>query len=312
MTLSSAPSSNVPDSASPAAQRRDPAGRSTHHGVTRGRAAAGLAVSLVVMALGNVATIVLGPLVLGVVQYPVSESILNQLLGLELVTLGVVVPWSILAAARTFRGDPLGPVLAIGPSAYTAYMLAQYVVGPEYDTYRVVALAHVALFGVAAGAALWSFTLGCRSALPPLDAGAGRRWGVALAALAMVVALRYAHAVVASFTQESIPTEFADAKAFYWSIVLLDLGVVVPATLVGAAAVWRGWAHARVVVAAVLGWFALVPPSVAAMATVMVLRDDVHASSGQTTLLWVIAVVAVGIAARGLRVVVRGPHGSSS
>jgi hypothetical protein len=133
-----------------------------------------------------------------------------------------------------------------------------------------------------------------------------------LVALAAVVALRYLPAVVGSFSQVRIPTEFADARAFYWSIVLLDLGVVVPASLIGAVSVWRRVAHARVVVAAILGWFALVPPSVAAMATVMWVRDDPNASLRQTALLWAIAIGAVGVAARGLRQVTRITDRSSS
>jgi hypothetical protein len=276
------------------------------------RAPRAFVLALLAMSIGNVATIALGPLVLGVVDYPIGESVLNQLLGLEIVTLAVVVPWSAWSALRCLRGDPLGPVLAIGPAAYTAYMVAQYVVGPEYTEYRVIALAHVLLFSIALGVTIWSFALGCRAGLAKFTVEAGRRWAMVLVALAAVVALRYLPAVVGSFSQVRIPTEFADARAFYWSIVLLDLGVVVPASLIGAVSVWRRVAHARVVVAAILGWFALVPPSVAAMATVMWVRDDPNASLRQTALLWAIAIGAVGVAARGLRQVTRITDRSSS
>lgn len=278
---------------------------------TPGRPPRAFVLALLAMTLGNLATIALGPLVLGVVDYPIGESVLNQLLGLEIVTVTVVVPWSIWSALRCLRGDPVGPVLAIGPAGYTAYMVAQYVVGPEYDTYRVIALAHVLLFSVALGVTIWSFALGCRAGLAPFTAAAARRWALVLVALAMVVALRYVPALVGSFTQAEIPAEFADARAFYWSIVLLDLGVVVPASLIGAVTVWRRSLQARVVVAAVLGWFALVPPSVAAMATVMWVRDDPNASLGQTALLWAIAIGAAGVAGGGLRQVTRVPHRSS-
>jgi hypothetical protein len=279
---------------------------------TPGRPPRALAFAILAMSFGNVATIALGPLVLGVVQYPNGESVLNQLLGLEIVTLALVVPWSLWSALRCTRGDRVGPVLAIGPAGYTAYMLAQYVVGPEYGEYRVVALAHVLLFSIALGVTIWSFGVGCRAGLAPFTPAAGRRWALVLVALAMVVALRYLPAVVGSFTQAEIPVEFADARSFYWSIVLLDLGVVVPASVIGAVTVWRRSLHARVVVAAVLGWFGLVPPSVAAMATVMWVRDDPNASPGQTVLLWAIAIGAVGVAAGGLRQVIRNPERSSS
>jgi hypothetical protein len=191
-------------------------------------------------------------------------------------------------------------------------MVAQYVVGPEYGEYRIIALAHVLLFSVALGVTIWSFALGCRAGLAPFTAEAGRRWAMVLVVLAAIVALRYLPALVGSFTRSEIPAEFADAKAFYWSIVLLDLGVVVPACLIGAVTVWRRSLYARVVVAAVLGWFVLVPPSVAAMATVMWVRDDPNASGAQTALLGAIAIGAAGVAGGGLRRITRVTHRSSA
>jgi hypothetical protein len=52
----------------------------------------------------------------------------------------------------------------------------------------------------------------------------------------------------------------------------------VPATVTTAVALWMGRPVAERAEYAVLGWFALVPPSVAAMAGVMLARDDEHAS----------------------------------
>ncbi|MGB3370985.1 MAG: hypothetical protein WBA81_10225, partial [Rhodococcus sp. (in: high G+C Gram-positive bacteria)] len=94
----------------------------------------------------------------------------------------------------------------------------------------------------------------------------------------------------------AMPAEFADARTFFWSIVLLDLGLVVPATVVTAVALFRKARFAQKALFAVLGWFALVPPSVAAMAAVMVARSDPTASVGQVVVLTVVAVVFVGFA----------------
>jgi hypothetical protein len=46
----------------------------------------------------------------------------------------------------------------------------------------------------------------------------------------------------------------------------------------------------------VMAWFALVPPSVAAMSTVMVINNDPHAAPGQALVLGVAAIVFLGLA----------------
>jgi hypothetical protein len=52
---------------------------------------------------------------------------------------------------------------------------------------------------------------------------------------------------------------------------------------------------------AVLGWYALVPPSVAAMAVVMLVRDDPHASAATVLLLSLASLVFGVVAYRVLR-----------
>jgi hypothetical protein len=69
-----------------------------------------------------------------------------------------------------------------------------------------------------------------------------------------------------------------ETSHLYWSIYLRDPGVVVPATGVGAVALLRGYRMGRRALYAVTGWFALVPPSVAAMASAMLVNDDPNAS----------------------------------
>jgi hypothetical protein len=97
-------------------------------------------------------------------------------------------------------------------------------------------------------------------------------------------------------SQTPLPREVAEEPAFYWSIVLLDLGVVVPAALAAGVALWRGGVLAAPGLYAVVGWFALVPPSVAAMAAVMLLDGDPFASLGQVLLLSAAAVVFAAFA----------------
>jgi hypothetical protein len=246
----------------------------------------------------------LGPLVLGVVSYPITDSMENQLIGLELVTMFLVVPWAVGAGVAALRGHPSAPVLGFAPAAYAAYMFVQYVLGPEYDRYSVTALAQVGIFVLAAGLALASWSLSRAAPLPVLPAAPRTRNGWVLVALAAFVLLRYTGAVLGAFTGEPLGAEFAEERTFFWSIVLLDLGVVVPCTVAAGVALLRGATVGGRALYAVVGWFALVPPSVASMALVMWVRDDPHASLATVVLLGVASVVFGAFAWHTLRPVV--------
>lgn len=266
-------------------------------------------VLLLVLAGSLLANSVLGPLVLGVVRYPVSDTLANQLLGLELVTLVVVVPWAALAGVAGLMGARSAPLFGFAPSAYAAYMLVQYILGPEYDHYSVVVLGQLLTFVLAAGLMVWSWALSAYVPVPRRDSRDQRRAGLVMFALATFVALRYAGAVGGSFAGAGIGAEFAEERTFYWSIFLLDLGIVVPCTVAAGCALVSGAAGGWRAHYAVIGWFALVPPSVTAMAVVMLLRDDPHASVPTTLLLGAASVVFGSFAWHTFRTLLR-PAGS--
>ncbi|HEY5852538.1 MAG TPA: hypothetical protein VIW24_00425 [Aldersonia sp.] len=73
---------------------------------------------------------------------------------------------------------------------------------------------------------------------------------------------------------------------------------MVPATVVAGIGLLRGARWSRKALYAVLGWFALVPPSVAAMAAAMFVNDDPNASAGQVVVFSVAAIVFAAFAAR--------------
>ena len=250
---------------------------------------------------------VLGPLGLDAIDYDVSESLRNQLVGLEVVTVVLVVPWSAVAGIRALRGRPDAPLLAFGPAAYTLYMFVQYVLGPEYADYRPAQLLHLGLVVLSGGLTLWAWSLSRATVLPERSRRAERGYAAVLAGLALFVVLRYAGGLLASFGSAPIPDEFAAGRTFYWSIHLLDLAFVVPATLVSAVALARGRPLGHRGLYAVTGWFALVPPSVAAMAAVMLVNDDPNGSLGTTVLLTTAALAFAGFAAHVHRPLVRGP-----
>jgi hypothetical protein len=259
-----------------------------------------LGLALLALAVGLVVNTVLGPLGLDLLDYPVSQTIENQLVGLELVSVLLVAPWCLASAVLTRRGHRAGPPLAVGPAAYTAYMFAQYVLGPEHDTYGAGVLLHLGLFTLGLVVAIWAWVRAVGSGLG-LPGRHRKAHAVALGLLAAFVLSRYAGGLVAVAGDEPIPAEFADEPTFYWSIFLLDLGVVLPATVAAAIAVWRGARPAAPALYGVVGWFALVPPSVASMGAVMLARDDPYAAPGQVVVLTTVAVLFAAYAVVALR-----------
>jgi hypothetical protein len=271
----------------------------------RGAGLLGLAVLLVLNTL-------LGPAALDVVDYPLPPTILHQLEGLELVTIGLVVPVLVLAAVLELRGRPEAPLVAFGPCAYASYMFVQYVVGPDRTELAPAVLLHLTVFATATALAAGAWTRAASTSWTAPEPARRRRWGVLLVALAGFVALRYLPLVGGALTDAQVPEEFASAPAFYWSVVLLDVGLVVPASAAAAVAVLRGSPLAVPATYAVVGWFALVPPSVAAMALVMVATDDEYASAATATLLSVVAVATLALAVVMFRRLLAGAHRRST
>ncbi len=253
-----------------------------------------LALGLVLLAGGLGANAIVGPLMLDVVDYPFSESIRNQAIGLEAVTLVLVVPWALAASWLNFRGHALGPLVAIPPAVYAAYMMVQYVVGPNYLEYRPVVLLHVGIFVLGLTIAVGGWSLHRIEALRPARS---RRYALIPLGLAVFVFARYLPLLSGATSEEPLTEEFADDPAMYWSIVLLDLGIVVPAAIAVAVAVFRGSSKAAQALYALLGWFVLVPVSVAAMAIVMLANDDPNRSAPTAILLSTAALVFAAFAA---------------
>ena len=194
------------------------------------------ALALFTLAAALVANTTLGPLGMEAISYPISGTLLNQVIGLELVSLALVVPLTLVAGVLSLRGHRSAAFLGLGPAAYSAYMFPQYVLGPEYPTYTVVALLHVAIFTLSGCIAVWAWVRGSREVLPQLTARRRRLYGAALLGAGGVhpQSLRgFPHGRAAA-------AEFAEAHTFYWSIFLLDLGVVVPLTAAAGIGLLRG------------------------------------------------------------------------
>src|SRR5918995_5006151 len=122
--------------------------------IQSGRGHGWLGIALFMLAVGLIANSLLGPMVADAIDYPWSESMRNQAIGLEGVSMFVVAPLCIVAGVLAIRGRRAAPLVAFGPAAYTAYMFLQYVIGPEYHSYPAVLPLHLALFILGVGIAV--------------------------------------------------------------------------------------------------------------------------------------------------------------
>jgi hypothetical protein len=243
------------------------------------------ALGMVLLGTGLALNTLLGPLMFRVITYPFTETVRNETLGLEAVTLVLIAPLAIAAGLLALRGHRAAGILALGPAAYAAYMLVQYVVGPQYPTYQPSIALHLALFVLSVGMLLWAW-ITVDSELRSRSRG----WAIVAFALAAFVVSRWLPAFAGMLTNDPIPAAPPDVT-MYWSIFLLDLGLVVPATVATGIGLLVGSRWANKALYGVVGWFALVPPSVAAMSIVKLLRSDPNATSGDTIVFVVVTLV---------------------
>lgn len=235
------------------------------------------------------------------VDYPLTETLRNQTIGLDAVTLFVVAPVAVWAGFIVRRRHRLGPVLAVVVGSYAAYMYLQFVIGPNYTHYPGTLPLQMGLSTLGGAVAIQGWKLAGQCELGPLAVRARSRHSIALFALAAFIVLRYLPAVPAAVANESIPEGSLGDPAMFWSIFLMDLGIFVPVALATAVALRRGTPWALRSHYVVVGWFGLVNLAVLAMSIVLSLNDDPHAASGQIALFGVTAAVVVAYAVRLFR-----------
>jgi hypothetical protein len=248
-----------------------------------------LAAGLLVIASGLVGVALLGPLASEVIDYRVTETLRNQTIGLDIVSLFVVAPLALLAATLVLRGQVAGPALALGIGAYTTYMFVQYILGPEYadlpgNNERLFPLA---LLLFASG---WAVALAAWRLFDPERIAHSRRRDlrigrVVLPVLAFLAFFRYVPALADAMSSTPEDEGYLAGPSFFWAIAMLDLGVFLPLTVIACFGLVRGASWAHKVLYTVVGWFGLVGPAVAAMAIAMYVNDDPNASAGSALLM---------------------------
>lgn len=256
----------------------------------------GVATSLFLLAAVLAANALLGPLVGDVIEYRFSDSLVNQGVGLDFVALVAAVPLAVAAGVLVWRGSHSGLVLAFIPSTFAAYMAPQYVVGPDYvglpgNNERFILL-HVGLLVLGVGVTLAAWNAIDPARLRPATEESDRRRSIVLFGVAAFVLVgRWLPALADLMSGSPSNPEFLENPTSYLLIGILDLGLVVPASIAAAIALLRRVAWARKAAAAVIGWFALVPASIAAMALVMWMRDDPNLETSTLAIFVVAGVV---------------------
>jgi len=252
-----------------------------------------LGVALLALGAGLAGNSLAGPLALGVIRYRFSETLILQGIGLDAVSLVLVAPTCLAVGVAALRGRRRAAILAVAPAAYAAYMAVQYVVGPEYlelagNNERFFAL-HLGIFALGVAAAVRAWTAADPGDLPEMSERTEGRWSLVLLVLAALLALRYLPGILDLATGTPSVAEYRENPTTYFLIAVMDLGVVAPAAAAAGLGLRRHRDRARKALYAVMGWFGLVGPAVAAMSVTMWLEGDTTASAGQAA-----AFVAVG------------------
>lgn len=268
------------------------------------RDAGALAPVLVLLGLAVAAAALLGPLGLGVIEYHVSSGATAQVRGGDLVGLVLVAPTCLVAAWLVRRGHPGAPALAVAPAAYALYTAAELAVAGDVRRYpgtseRWFPLLLVVL--VLGGAAL--VLAGSRlAATAPGPVPLRRTTGWYLVAVAAFLALGlHLPGLLDAWRATPRSAEYLADPSPFWTVKVLDLGVVVPVLLVVGVGLLRDRPWARVARAPVVAWCALLGSAVAGMAVVMLGTGAAGASVGLTVGFVGAAALALALAAAVFR-----------
>jgi hypothetical protein len=262
--------------------------------------------ALIALGIGLAINSLLGPLVFGIVDYPLSETLHNQTIGLDAVSLLLVAPVSVVMGFMAPRGHRAVPYVGVAVGAYTAYMLVQYIVGPSYLVYPPVLPLQLGLFILGWVVAMRAWIISRSTDTVPLGLRSVGGHAIALFAFAAFVVLRYAPAIAGTVTGLPIPADAVDDPAMFWTIVLMDLGIFVPVALAAGVALRRGEAWAQVALGAAAGWFLLVTTAVTAMSITMLVNDDPNAAAGQVVIFAVTELLVIAYVSRLFGTLVAG------
>jgi hypothetical protein len=256
---------------------------------------------------------VLGPLVLELVTYRTSPTTLNQLLGSDAAVLLVVAPAAAAAAVLAARRSPLAPALAGGVGVFAVYTYVQVVVGQEYlrlpgnvERFFPLYLAVVVL----AQAAVVLAARGPRLPRPGRRLERAAAITLLLEAVFLVVGL-HLPTMVTAWRDPGALADYASSPTPFWLVKLMDLGIVVPASIAAGVGLLRGAAWARRLMHTLLTACTCLGASVTAMAVMMLLHDDPGASAMLAVGFAGFTLVFAGLTAAALRSLAAGSEATA-
>jgi hypothetical protein len=228
---------------------------------------------------------VLGPLVLDVLHYRTSASGLDQIRGSDLAALAVMAPLCVWVGKLAWDGHPAAPLLALAPAGFSVYIWSQLLLGSEWGRLpgNVEWFAPLLLGVVGVGVAV------AVRATRALRAQPGLRWsrrmeratGVLMLVVAgFVVVGIHLRDLVDALQDHPVGVALLSTPNAFWVVKAMDLGIIAPASLLMGIGLLRRRSWARAPAAAVLGGYALLGWSVAAMGWSMVRAGAVDASLG--------------------------------
>ncbi len=238
-----------------------------------------LAWSLLLLAIGIAVNSIIGPFVSGIVTYPYSDSVRNMTIGLDAVSLIFVAPITVLVAGYVYRGQQVGYIAAISPSAYAMYTFFQLIIGPQYIEYSPVVILHLALFILSGFTFVNAWQRIQVKDLPDFNPQRKKIYAIVLFLLAIFTSLNYIASIPQIFKGGTIPATYVEDPTVYWSIFLLDLGFVLPITIAVSVGLLKNRGFAQKAIYGMVGWYTLVIASVAGMFVAMFLNGDSNVSA---------------------------------
>ena len=235
------------------------------------------------VAAGVACLSLLGPLSLGWVDYHVVDDLENQIIGGDLAALALVAPVCVLAGVLVLLRRRAGPVLALAPTAFAMYLYTQLAVGGEFaavsgNSERTFPLM-LALFWIGGAGFVLAWRAVDVETLPAPRAALRRSigWALLLVAAFLTFGL-HLRGLVDVLDGPPYGVDYTQGPTVFWIVKWMDLGLIVPLTLMTAVGVLRRAPWSRLLVYALVGWAALLGTAVAAMGLVMVINDDPAAS----------------------------------
>jgi len=227
----------------------------------------------------------LGPLALGLIVYRTSVAAERQIVGADAAGLFVSAPVSIAIGVLLLRGRREVAVLGMAPAVFAAYTYMQLAVGNEFlhrpgNVEKFFPLL-VAVFVLAGAVAVGAWTVSSRLPLPVTSRRLNHVAGATLLGVAAFVAIGL-HLPTYLDAVSGLPVNvgYLGSPTAFWLVKFMDLGLVTPVAVAVGIGLLRDRAWARRPMFAIVGGYALLGVSVAAMAAVMLLADDPDASLG--------------------------------